>query len=288
MLRISRKQRYRSKRKYKRSRKHRGGNNETVKIENFIERVKKDAPKDISGVPLIVYRSWMTNDLPVGMKAAVDKTISMTPEFDNEFYSDADCLKFLQENYKDEPNVANSFRSLKPGAFASDFWRYCILYKKGGVYLDVKMELHFPLSDILTKYPKIFIGNIPFDPASPDNPLEQVWNGFMSSPPGNPVFRACIDEIVESCKTQNYRRDPLDITGPTHLWRMIHKFEPTTFLSSLPFKFMVGRYGVLYDGKDFLTQYSEYRNNQGKLRKHPHYGEMWGNKQVFDTSVQFV
>lgn len=276
--------------KYKYSRKYRGGSDVegTAKIEKYIEKTKKDAPTDISGVPLVIYRSWMTADLPVNMKAAVDKTIAMTPEFDNHFFSDEDCLKFLQENYSDEPNVANAFRALKPGAFASDYWRYCVLYKKGGVYLDIKMELHMPLIDILKEYPKIFIGNIPFDPASPGNPLDQVWNGLMTSPPNNPVFRACIDEVIESCKTQNYRRDPLDITGPCLLWRMIHKFESETFLSSQPFEFMKGRYGVYFREKEFITQYEKYRDDQGKSRKTPHYGEMWYSRNVFDTSVQFV
>lgn len=274
----------RNRRKY--SRKQKGGA-KLVKIDRFIERTIKDAPTDVSGVPLVIYRSYLTrdstsNEIPVDMKAAVDKTISMTPEFDNYFSSDSDCLAFIQENY--EPNVANAYRSLKPAAFQSDLWRYCILYKKGGVFIDIKMELHLPLIEILKEYPKIFNGNIP-----EANPKDQVHNVFMSSPPGNPVFKACIDEIVESCKSRNYRANYLDITGPCLLWRMIKQIEPPNFLTSLPFYWMKGgRYGMLFNDKELLTQYENFRSNQKDTQKSAHYVELWNKRDVFDTSVEFI
>jgi len=254
-----------------------------TKIDSFTERSDKNAPKELSGVPLVIYRTWITTNIPVTMKEIIDKSIALTPEFDNYFFSDEDCIKFIQENY--EPNVANAFRCLKPGAFKSDLWRYCILYKKGGVYIDNKMELHLPLFDILKKYPKIFIGNIPDEPP---NPKYQVWNGLMSSPPGNPVFKACIDEIVENCKNRDYKANYLDITGPCLLWRMIQKLESPTFLSSLPFYWMKGRYGLLFNDKELLTQYDKYRSDQTNTQKTPHYTELWNKKDVFDTSVEFT
>jgi len=260
-----------------------GGDSNTVKIEKFIEKTKKDSPSEVNGVPLVIYRSWITNDIKAEMKATVDKTVSMTPEFDNYFFSDDDCIQFIQENF--EPNVAAAFKSLKPGAYQSDLWRYCILYKKGGIYLDIKMELHLPLIDILKEFPKIFIGNIPEEPSNPKN---QIWNGLMSSPAGNPVFKACIDEIVESCKNKYYKENYLDITGPCLLWRMNNKFESPTFLSSLPFRFVKGKYEVLFYDKTFIREYSNYRSNQGTQQKTIHYSHLYADRDVYDTSVIFV
>ena len=282
-MRVSRKK-IRRRNKAKSLRKHRGGSNSnTVKIEKFIEKTKKDSPSEVNGVPLVIYRSWITNHIKPGMKATVDKTLSMTPEFDNYFFSDDDCIQFIQENF--EPNVAAAFKSLKPGAYQSDLWRYCILYKKGGIYLDIKMELHLPLIDILKEFPKIFIGNIPEEPSNPKN---QIWNGLMSSPAGNPVFKACIDEIVESCKNKYYKENYLDITGPCLLWRMNNKFESPTFLSSLPFRFVKGKYEVLFYDKMFIREYNDYRSNQGTQQKTNHYSQLYANRDVYDTSVIFV
>ena len=110
----------------------------------------------------------------------------------------------------------------------------------------------------------------------------------MSSPPGNPVFKACIDEIVESCKNKDYKSGCLDLTGPCLLWRMIQKFEPPKFLSSLPFYWMKGRYGMLFNDKEMLTQYENFRTDQHNTQKTAQYCILWANKDVFDTSVQFV
>jgi mannosyltransferase OCH1-like enzyme len=38
---------------------------------------------------------------------------------------------------------------LIPGAFKCDFWRYSILYVKGGVYMDLDMTPYVPFCEIL-------------------------------------------------------------------------------------------------------------------------------------------
>jgi mannosyltransferase OCH1-like enzyme len=146
--------------KYKKSRKRKttkkkhfiqqrgaGDDIKDVNIEHFIGKTHKDSPNHINGVPLVIYQHWHTHNIPIHMKDTIDKRIRMTPEFDNYFFSDDESLKFIQDNF--EPNVASAFKSLKPSVYQSDLWRYCILYKKGGVYIDIKMELHLPLIDIL-------------------------------------------------------------------------------------------------------------------------------------------
>lgn len=258
------------------------GGNDLVKIEKYVKKIKPDGPDSISGVPLVIYRGWLTDIISAEMKKVVDNTIKMTPEFDNYFYSDIDSLEYIRNNF--EPNVANAFNCLKPGAYKSDLWRYCILYKKGGVYLDIKMELHMPLIDIIKEYPKFFVGNAE---GSNGNPKNQVWNGLMISPPGNPVFKDCIDEIVINCKNRDYKENNLDITGPCLLWRMMNKHESPTFVSSMPISWNEAEYKIFYKNKLFLSQYKEHRNYQGKVQKNPHYGVMYNNRDVFDTSIQF-
>jgi hypothetical protein len=254
-----------------------------AKIDKFIERSNKDAPREINGVPLVVYRSWITDKIPRGMLDAVNKTIEMTPEFDNYFYSDAECLKFIEDNF--EPNVANAFRSFKPGAYQSDLWRYCILYKKGGVYINIPAVLQMPLFDILKEYPKLFIVDNPA--TNPCKDSAGVWNGFMASPPGNPVFRDCIDEIVETCKNRDYKQHPIDVTVCT-LARMLDKREGHDFLKSLPFVHAVlPSKEFHYKGKVFFTQYDGYRKDQGNTQKTAHYSELWNKRDIFNLDVIF-
>jgi mannosyltransferase OCH1-like enzyme len=251
-------------------------------VPHYIERQNKNAPKEINGVPLVIYRSWVTNNVPPLMKKNIYKSISITPEFDNYLYSDEDCYKFIEDNF--EENVLNAYKSLKPGAYQCDLWRYCILYKKGGIYSDIKMDLQIPLIDILKEHPNIFIWDNPDDPNTFKN---QIWNGFMSSPPGNPIFKGCIDEIVLNCKNKDYKDNLLDITGPCLLWRINKKLESTDLSKVSPFTFVIGKYEILYKDKMFISKYKDYDNDQRATQKTEHYSVLYNKKDVFDDSVIF-
>jgi len=258
-----------------------------IVMDKFIPR-KIDGPTEISGVPLVIYRSWITTSLPVRMHNTVKKTISLTPEFDNLFFSDEDCYNFIRDNF--EPDVLSAYMCLKPTAFKSDMWRCCILYKKGGTYLDIKLELKLPLYGILEKYPKIFIKDMISLPEK-ENPLTTdtpLWNGIMSSPPGNPLFKACIDEIVTSCKNRNFKQNMFDITGPYQLGRMVELYEGRPFIRNLPFRHHTLKQ-IHYFDELFTTEYEGYRDDQKRfaLVKVKHYGDLYKEGDVFDLSVKF-
>ena len=257
-------------------------------IDTFIPKTV-DSPNEVSGIPLVIYRSWITNSLPIRMKNTVMKTIALTPEFDNHFFSDEDCHNFIRDNF--EPNVLNAYNCLKPAAFKSDFWRCCILYKRGGVYFDIKLELHLRLYEILQKYPKIFIRDRISEPeiSTPlltDFPL---WNGIMSSAPGNPVFKACIDEVIVSCKNRDYKQNMFDITGPYQLGRMVDKYEGLSFSKNLPFIHRIHRQ-IHYFDELFTTEYEGYRDDQKRMAlvKVKHYGDLYRERDVYDESVIFL
>jgi hypothetical protein len=52
-------------------------------------------------------------------------------------FNDADCRAFIINEYP--PDVLTAYDRLIPTAFKADLWRYCVLYKYGGVYLDIKL-----------------------------------------------------------------------------------------------------------------------------------------------------
>ena len=51
------------------------------------------------------------------------------------FYSDAKSIEYFQQK---DPRLITYFNKLKPGAYKADLWRLCVLYKEGGIYLDIK------------------------------------------------------------------------------------------------------------------------------------------------------
>ena len=82
-----------------------------------------------------------------------------------------------------------------------------------------------------------------------------------------------------------YRNNPLDITGPCLLGRMIKKHDPSNY-----FKYMVlninkenGKIVLLYHNITyFIIEYPGYRKEQQIYQKGTHYHSAWMNKQVYD------
>jgi len=110
-------------------------------------------------------------------------------------YSDADAAEYVAAHYR--ARVARAYERLR-GAHRADLFRYCYLYREGGVYLDIKTVLHVPLGAILDhveaqgcnlalslSQPRLMF---PFD--------EQVFQGIIFARPGVPLLLECIEYIA--------------------------------------------------------------------------------------------
>jgi len=76
-------------------------------------------------------------NLPPIMAKVVDEIKNTNPEFTNVLYDIVDCREFIKTYFD---NALPAFDKLKPISYKSDLWRLCVLYKYGGVYLDVKFN----------------------------------------------------------------------------------------------------------------------------------------------------
>jgi mannosyltransferase OCH1-like enzyme len=256
---------------------------ELFQFPHYSPRTKKQEEEVRNGVPLVIYESWKSHDVPEGMRDNILRLLKMNPEFDYYLYSDEECAAFIADNY--DQDVVAAFHMLKPGAYKSDLWRYCILYKLGGVYLDIKYYSTVPLISIIDENPTVFIkddgaqwieGNF-FGP-------ECLYNGFMVSPPKNEVFKLCIDEIVESCKSRLYRNNMLDITGPCLLGRIVRNKFSQEYMNNIPFVFNALSDIIVYKDTIILRQYHTYREEQQRMFKGDgkmHYSRLYKNKQVY-------
>jgi hypothetical protein len=242
---------------------------ELFQIPHHIPRRSKQEEEVRNGVPLVIYESWKSHEVPKGMRNNILRLLETNPEFDYYLYSDEECAAFISDNYDDE--VLAAFHALKPGAYKSDLWRYCILYKLGGVYLDIKYYSTVPLIRIIDENPTVFVRDA--DSYSVQIPAGDfsfqtcLYNGFIVSPPKNEIFKLCIDEIVESCKKRLYRRNNLDVTGPCLLGRIIQQVYTSEYFKAIPFVYgfslLHGR-SISYKNTIILKEYDSYRLEQRK------------------------
>jgi mannosyltransferase OCH1-like enzyme len=265
-----------------------GGNPSTsiplIEVLHFTERVNKAAPTEIKGVPLNIYQSWSTMFLPPKMKECVDKLKATNPEFNHYLYSDEKCLAFIKNNFDQE--VVDAFNKLKPGAYKSDLWRYCILYKLGGVYIDIKFCTSdtVSLKAIIEQHPEVFVLDIDTSSNMCESKIS-IYNGFMISAPGDNRFKKCIDSIMRHCKEKLYNNTSLSITGPCLLGTILSDGKRDQELESYKkgFIFNLTLKGTIQmSGKNILEMYPEYREEQKNNSKSAHYAEMWMKRDVYN------
>ena len=145
-----------------------------------------------------------------------------------------------------------AYDRLIPTAFKADLWRYCVLYKYGGVYLDVKYRWGVSpggggaggggggdttLRSIVDKWLKFRVGVDGNELLVLERDAVNLWspghfgihNAFIITKPKNPLFLECIFRIVSSSKMESsplcggggggdfsagWMTRPLFVTGP--------------------------------------------------------------------------
>jgi mannosyltransferase OCH1-like enzyme len=97
----------------------------------------------------LIQTSKQSTNLSILHYNSIMTFLELNPEYEYQFFDDADCKKFIQENF--DESILEAYDTLIPNAFKADLFRYCYLYKNGGVYTDCKMILRLPFRDWIPK-----------------------------------------------------------------------------------------------------------------------------------------
>jgi len=240
-------------------------------VENFEGYISDDVV--YSDIPLDIYQTWKTKDLPPKMKECVETLRRKNPEFTHHLYDDEDCYEFIKRNF--EPEVAEAYDSLIPGAYKADLWRYCILYKRGGVYLDIKYKNvgDFKLIDLMNQ--EHFV----YDSTAYDNgkTVGGIYNAFIIAYAGNQKLKNCIDNIVKNVKNKYYGKSDLAPTGPILLGREFSESE----LSKLKITFSNQTSDIRLNGKPILEMYKDYYTKDNSINNTTRYGTLWIQRKIY-------
>jgi mannosyltransferase OCH1-like enzyme len=114
------------------------------------------------------------------------------PNYQHIIYDDDDCQRFIQSKYGS--SGLDTWKTLKEPAHKADFWRYCILYEYGGIYLDIKTELVKPLDEIFQDR------QLMYSVTCTDRPNHCIYNGILCTPPKNPFFLDLIYHCIKNKK----------------------------------------------------------------------------------------
>jgi hypothetical protein len=137
--------------------------------------------------------------------------------------------------------------------------------------------------------PEIFVRDIPINLTFDFD--SYIYNAFMVSPPNNPIFKACIEDIVHNCSLKLYKTGALDITGPGCLIKFIKVHKEEKYVDSLLFynstrniiEFLRTQNVIIYyKNIAIIESYNEYRSEQKLFQKSPHYSELWLKRDIYN------
>lgn len=223
-----------------------------------------------TAIPANLFQTWKSKSLPPYMKSCAARLKKQNPEFKYFLYDDDDCRNFIAEHFEDA--ILDAFDRLIPGAYKADLWRYCVLYIKGGIYLDIKFEGYkdFKCVELLDK-PHYVLDRK--EHAEPGKDL--VYNGLIVSPAKNPVLKTCIDRIVKNVQQQEFGFNPLYPTGPGLLGEVLGKDKDIDLSFSQDAKY------ILFDKRKIFQMYPEYRSELYDHTSGKNYNYLWKKGTIY-------
>jgi mannosyltransferase OCH1-like enzyme len=240
----------------------------------FLQVNRKEGYENNPVIPLNIYQTWETKDMPEKMRENVERLKSQNPEFIHYLFDADDRRKFIQENF--EEDVLKAYDKIIPGAYKADLWRYCVLYIKGGIYLDIKYSNVDNFKLIQLTDAEYFVPDI-------DDSGGGIYNAFMICKSRNRIMREAISRVVKNVKEEYYGDSGLFPTGPMLLKSC---FSADEFEKAKKNGLSVCRYNentsVCLNNNPILTVYAEYYKSERAMSSQAPYYELWGKKQIYN------
>ena len=89
-------------------------------------------------IPKVCHQTWHTRELCPEIQKVIENNKLKNPDIEFKLYTDNDMDVYIKENFDNLTYTAYKKINPKYGAALADFFRYCVLYIDGGIYLDIK------------------------------------------------------------------------------------------------------------------------------------------------------
>jgi mannosyltransferase OCH1-like enzyme len=208
------------------------------------------------------------------MNRIVTKLINDNPEFTHHLCDDSECREFIKKNF--DFKILYAYDCLIPGAYKADLWRYCILYKMGGIYVDIKFQCinGFKLIELTNKEHYVLDRSKKLS----------IYNALLVCRKGNILLWKAIWKIALNVYNRYYGKSPLDPTGPVLLGNIILNQKMPLYNNIDLVHYSLGGY-ITYNNKFIIkTEYNSYNNDRKSMNENKginYYALAWHNNHIY-------
>ncbi|PAA90053.1 hypothetical protein BOX15_Mlig033812g1 [Macrostomum lignano] len=200
----------------------RGGGNATRYNVTTLVLISKPAaetkiPRTPAGVPKIIHFVYRDANVLAPYREALQTCVTKNPDWQVVLWTDQAIKAFMQKHFSSHMKV---FESFPHKIQRSDAIRYLILYKYGGLYMDLDMTCHAPLLPSLAPHSCFLDSERRHQTQFLHGRQYSAMNSAMGCTPGHPFFRQVIRFVFRPSTAKRNFLFPVSIfstTGPEML-----------------------------------------------------------------------
>jgi len=102
-----------------------------------------------NNIPKIIHQTYPTKNINNDIQNNINILKNLNPDYEYHLYDDNDIIDFIKENY--DSHILETYNKINPkyGPARADYFRYLLMYIKGGIYLDIKSSCEKPFDTII-------------------------------------------------------------------------------------------------------------------------------------------
>ena len=228
------------------------------------------------GIPRILHQTFATEQMPDALRCNVDRLQADNPGWEHRFYDDAAAERIISEEFGGR--VLDLYLRINSayGAARADLFRYLVMYRHGGIYLDVKSRFTHPIGEVIRPDDSFILSQWRNGPGEPhegwglhadlaDLPGGELQQWHIMAAPGHPFLRAVIERVLHGIDHYSPWRTGvgwigvLRLTGPIAYTRSIRPL-----MSRYPCR-------VVESERDLSLEYSIFERSEHQRLAKTHY-----------------
>jgi mannosyltransferase OCH1-like enzyme len=216
-------------------------------------------------IPKIIHQTWKTLNVPDEWKDAVKSCKNKHKEYNHIIWSHEMMENFVKTEYSDFYDV---YMAYPYDIQRCDAFRYLVLYKYGGIYLDMDIICKKKLDSIL-EYDIVLIKSL--------NVESFYANAFFMVIPNHPFIKFCVDNLPNYVNSYYYfgkHWHVMNSTGSHFLTNMVKKYGEKNIENM-----------YVLDSKEFsgdCNVCSQHNCTGGVYFKHVYINKTWNS---FDSTI---
>lgn len=125
-------------------------------MSSFLCSVQTKEHDNKSNIPKDIYQTWISNKIGKTHYKHICSFREKNQDFSFYLFNEKEVDSYMYENWGSHP-IYEIYKNAYYGAMRADIWRYCIIYDRGGFYLDIDSLLMRPISEYLDLSSSIII-----------------------------------------------------------------------------------------------------------------------------------